>query len=1580
MGLMLSALGVLMAALPWTTARAANRLISDGHVPPAVSKLTPIGRMDSSQRLNLAIGLPLRNEAELDVLLKELADPASPNYRHYLSPEGFAAQFGPTEQDYQAVVQFVQARGLTVTGKHPNRLVLDVAGAVGDVEKAFHVKMWVYPHPTENRHFYAPDAEPSVDLSVPLLHISGLQDYWRPHPNVVVRPAALAGKAAPMAGSAPGGAYWGSDFRNAYVPGTSLTGAGQSVGLLQFDGFYQSDITSYENQAGLPNVPITVVPVDGGIGTAGSGAVEVSLDIEMAISMAPGLAHVYVYEAPNNNAYWVDLLNRMATDNLAKQISCSWGGGGRNASAETVFKQLGAQGQSFFNASGDSDAFTGTIPFPSDSTNITQVGGTTLTTGAGASYGSETVWNWGDGTGSSGGISTYYRLPGYQAGVSMASNGGSTTYRNVPDVALTGDNVYVLYGGGAAETVGGTSCAAPLWAGLTALVNQQATQSGLGTVGFLNPALYTIGKGANYGTCFHDITTGNNYSSSSPSEFAAVAGYDLCTGWGTPNGMNLVNALAGPAVLAPVLVSNSFTLVAESCPNGAIDPGETVTVSFGLKNIGGANTTNLVATLLASGGVVSPTGPQSYGVLSTNGSVVTRPFAFSASGNCGATNAATLQLQDGAANLGTVSFSFLLGKPSTSSLLSQNFDGVSAPALPAGWASSASGAESAFVTTTTSSDTAPNAVFCPDPASVGLSELDSPVIALPAGQSQLSFRQSYDLESTYDGGVLEIAIGGGAWTDILSAGGSFVSGGYVTTLSTYYGNPLAGRAAWTGTTGGFITTVVNLPASASGQNIQLRWRCGSDTSVSKTGWYIDTVAVNSTAVVCCLDAPPSITTQPASQSALPGTNVTFQVVATGGQPLSYQWQLNGAALGGATGATLALSGVQFAQAGSYSVVVSNAFGTVTSSNAILTVLDPWVTVQPKNLVVTAGSPASFSVSAVGTLPLAYQWIKDGAGLSDTANLSGTHTATLSLAQVGATDVGNYSVVVSNVNGHVTSAAATLSANFPPVIATQPAPQTALAGSVVLFTAGIVGSAPLSIQWQHAGTNLTDGGNISGSASPTLALSNVQAAAMGGYSVNVSNVYGGVTSSTASLRLWPLAGWGRDDYTQADIPGGLSNITAVAGGLYHTLALRADGTVVAWGAGGTNTGVSPQQGQAIVPSGLGTVVQISAGYYHNLALLADGTVRAWGAGLTNAGTAPQWGQSIIPAGLSNVVAVAAGGVHSLALKTDGSVVAWGAGTTNSGNSPDYGQAIVPPGLGGVVAIAAGTYHSLALKADGTVVGWGAGAAGSSGTLNFGQATIPAGLSNVVAVGAGTYHSLALRSDGTVVTWGDNTYGQTNTPPLSGVVAIAAGRYGNLALMLDGTMAAWGDNTYGEAAIPAGLADIVQVAAGGYHSLALEGDGRPSVTVQPFSRSIASGAAVTLQVMAVGRQPLTYQWRRGGTNLPGATQSSYSIASALPANSGLYSVAVSNALGGTVSSSATLSVGQPNSIVSFMKAGAQVSVGFLSLPGVQYVLLYKHALSDATWTPVSGPLAGTGGVMVLQAGNAPADSGFYRIQAQ
>ncbi|MDD5141783.1 MAG: protease pro-enzyme activation domain-containing protein [Verrucomicrobiales bacterium] len=536
-------------------------------MPPVVQGLRSVGFLPATDHLRLAIGLPLRDTAVLDDFLRQVYDPASPNYRQYLTPEQFTEQFGPTEQDYQKVIAFAQANGLTVTATHGNRVLLDVSGPVAAIERAFHVTLRLYQHPHENRKFYAPDTEPSVDLDVPLADISGLNNYSLPHPkNIKVSLSAVVANATPKAGSGPGGAYVGTDFRNAYAPGTTLDGAGQMVGLVQFDGFYSNDIVAYEDLLpGSPRVPLQTVLLDGfdGVPTP-AGNLEVSLDIEMAIAMAPGLSKIVVFEGNPASFIPNDVLNSMAASNMVKNLSCSWGWtGGPDTTTENIFLQMAAQGQSFFNASGDGDAFTpgqvDDVNFtgsPSSSPNITQVGGTTLTmTGTGATYASETVWNRNNGTGSSGGISTAYAIPAWQQGISMTANHGSTANRNIPDVAMTAERVFVKYGNGLNVTnVGGTSVAAPLWAGFMALVNQRAAAAGNQPVGFINPAVYALGKGPNYNFYFHDTTTGNNFSPGSPTNFPATTGYDLCTGWGTPANPDLINALAipNPLLITPL--------------------------------------------------------------------------------------------------------------------------------------------------------------------------------------------------------------------------------------------------------------------------------------------------------------------------------------------------------------------------------------------------------------------------------------------------------------------------------------------------------------------------------------------------------------------------------------------------------------------------------------------------------------------------------------------------------------------------------------------------------------------------------------------------------------------------------------------------------------------------------------------------------------------------------------------------------------------------------------------------------------------------------------------------------------------
>jgi hypothetical protein len=303
----------------------------------------------------------------------------------------------------------------------------------------------------------------------------------------------------------------------------------------------------------------------------------------------------------------------------------------------------------------------------------------------------------------------------------------------------------------------------------------------------------------------------------------------------------------------PILASAGATLTAESCqpPNGVLDPGETVTASLCLQNTGSADTAALVATLAATGGVVNPPGAVNFGVLVAGGATVCRDVVFTADPalECGATVTATFSLQDGATDLGTTASDFPTGVPVAA--FAQGFDGVTAPALPSGWtAANAAGLPPLWATSSGLPDTPPNSAFVNDPGVVSDKRLDAPAMAIVSAAARLTFRNSYNLENGFDGGVLEIAIDGAAFADILAAGGSFVSNGYVDTIDTGSSSPIGGRQAWTGNSGGYVTTVVDLPAAAAGHSVVLRWRMASDNGVSGTGWRIDTITL-SDGYACC---------------------------------------------------------------------------------------------------------------------------------------------------------------------------------------------------------------------------------------------------------------------------------------------------------------------------------------------------------------------------------------------------------------------------------------------------------------------------------------------------------------------------------------------------------------------------------------------------------------------------------------------------------------------------------------------------------------------------------------------------------
>jgi kumamolisin len=479
---------------------------------------------------------------------------------------------------------------------------VQIKGPVSAIEAAFHVTMRTYQHPTESRTFYAPDREPVADLSIPLWHISGLDNYSIPHPMLEKKTDYAAAHGIDVkdvvshatTGSGPSASFLGSDMRAAYYGGTALTGAGQNLGLLEFLGTDLADLTTYFKNIGQTNnVPITLLSTDGTstscLDTRAGGEcddTEQTLDMTQALGMAPGLASLVVYVGSTDTA----IISAMTTHSpLPTTIGNSWGWTPADPTTlDPFFERMAAQGQNFFSASGDASTWSASNEaWPADDAHVVSVGGTDLITASAAGpWKSETAW-----VDSGGGISPDgIAIPSWQqlSGVINSSNRGSTTLRNGPDVSANANFTFYTCANQVAclaNEFGGTSFAAPMWAGYIALANQQLAENGEPTVGFLNPTIYAQNVTSAYGTDFHDITSGTSGS------FSAVTGYDLVTGWGSPNGTGLINALA------PTATSPTFTLSASPASVSIVQGGSgasTITTSA----LGGFDS---AVTLTASG-------------------------------------------------------------------------------------------------------------------------------------------------------------------------------------------------------------------------------------------------------------------------------------------------------------------------------------------------------------------------------------------------------------------------------------------------------------------------------------------------------------------------------------------------------------------------------------------------------------------------------------------------------------------------------------------------------------------------------------------------------------------------------------------------------------------------------------------------------------------------------------------------------------------------------------------------------------------------------------------------------------------
>jgi uncharacterized repeat protein (TIGR03803 family) len=1711
-------------------ASAVGTQVLHGNRPSIMARLAPVEPLSISNHLNLAIALPLRNTPELTNLLRQIYDPDGPNYHHYLTPAQFAERFGPTEKDYQAVVAFAKASGLTVTGTHPNRTLVDVNGSVASIEKAFHVTMRWYHHPTEKRDFYAPDTEPSLNLSTPILAVIGLNNFYLPHPmGIITNFFNQPFNAVPYAtGSGPRSNFIGRDFREAYAPDVALDGSGQAVGLFELDGYYPGDIADYENLAGLPNVPLINVLVNGFNPNApGGNNVEVALDIDMAIAMAPGLSKVIVYEGHVPN----DVLNQMATDDSAKQLSCSWGFGSQvDPVREQIFEQFAAQGQSFFQASGDYGADA--IYPPSDDPFVTVVGGTSLTTTNGA-WQSETTWS-----GSGGGISANYSIPVWQQDVDMSSNQGSTTMRNLPDVACLADpSIWLVANNGEEGVVGGTSAAAPLWAGFTALLNEQAAANHQANIGFLNPAIYSIGTSSNQATAFHDITIGNNTNAASQNEFFAVPGYDLCTGWGTPDGTNLVNALRPAPDTLHITPATSVTFIGPV--GGAFNP---VAQTFHLTNNGAStlnwslgntsvwfNVSPAGGSLSAgAGAVISITPTTSVNVLAAGQYTATLFFAdlndgFSFDRQIRLNVVNPIETAAGVAFSNLYSFSGGSDDGANPNGLMQSSNGVL-------YGTTQNGGSNSYGTIfqLTTNGVLTN-LYSFTGGDDGANPFDTPMQDAGGNFYGTTFQAGQ-----YDNGTIFRLAPDGRFTTLLAfditngdlpfagltagADGNFYG-------TTYQGGAYGRGTAYRLTASGVLTTLYSFANGSDGGHIAAGLIEGSDGNFYGTTWKGGDYGVGT---VFSISTNRTLTTLAsfdntngafpfgglaqdatgnfygvASQGGAFGDGTVFKITPAGQLTNLYSFTGGGdganpraALLLGADGnfyGSTANGGVQ----GNGTIFVISPDGTLTTlvvfngldganPQAALTqgndgrlygtthnggvnnkgvifrfgiTSAPQITSQPVNRSVFAGADVEFSVSVLGNVPLSYQWQKNGTNLTDGGVVFGSTNRILQLANVTTNDAGIYSVIVTNALGYTNSLGASLAVtSSPPFIVMQPTNQTLAAGETASFSVRAFGNLPLIYHWQKNGTNLADGGNVSGSTSGTLTLNDVTVANEGEYAVVVSNMLDAVTSSNVALTVVEDSVPGTalatlhwfNNNSGGWQPNGL--MLAASGELYGTTRLGSgNGGSSAWGTifkittnGQFTTLISfnyANQAEGSFPEAAlvqdtngnfyGTTSLGGTNYDGNIFQLTPDNALANLYSFTGGddGDSPDtplifardgylYGVTTIygggnifriatAGGFTNVASLAGAPAGALLQAADGNFY----GMTSDGGNYDYGAIfkMTPAGtLTNIYSFSGGPdgYDAVGALIQGTDGGlYGvtelsstnlAGMTFTEGGTIFrittnGVKTVLHEFQTGLLEGVNPYAGLIQGSDG-------NFYGTTYGSPYNGNIDSGPTPINGTVFRLapDGTLTTlvtfdgFDDGANPASVLVEGLDGALYgtTTAGGPNNhgtiFRLSFTTAPQITSQPEDQTVIAGAGAAFSVAVSGAPPLFYQWQKDGTNLfdggniLGSTNRILTLANVHLADTGNYSVIVSNSLGSVTSSNALLAIIARPTFQSITQSNGVITLVWNAVSGQEYQLQYNSDLSSTNWIDLGNTITATNDTVRVSDIIGSDTRRFYRIK--
>ncbi|GCE25063.1 pseudomonapepsin [Dictyobacter alpinus] len=497
----------------------------------------------------------------MDLLLTKQADPTSPLFHHYLTPQEFKSQFGPTKDAVNNVKLFLQSHHLAVTSISSNNLVIHTVGSVAAIESTFSIML--YDYIINGRTAFAPSLNPAVpnDLAPSLRNIAGLNNLSMYEPRYRMLKEDAPPHPLPIS-------YTPNDIQVAYdvkpLLNTGANGAGQTIALFELDGYNPADITTYLDLYKLGPKKFSDVLIDGTRNVPGSGAIETTLDMEMVSSMAPN-ALQKVYIGPNTTVGVNDTYNAIVTDNSAKVVSTSWGqceqaaGEAEMGTLHDIFRQGAAQGQTFFAASGDDGAYdcgdtSLSVDSPANQPSVVGVGGTTLLLNKDSTYGSESAWSTIVRTqllGGGGGLSSYFSRPAYQNNLAITS-----PQRMVPDVSANADPAtgYSVYCSGGNTsickgwiTVGGTSASAPVWAGMAADINQYLTKQKKISLGNANSILYALSNTPQRYPAYHDVTTGTN------AFYKATIGYDLATGLGTPDIWNIARNLSGSILRGPAL-------------------------------------------------------------------------------------------------------------------------------------------------------------------------------------------------------------------------------------------------------------------------------------------------------------------------------------------------------------------------------------------------------------------------------------------------------------------------------------------------------------------------------------------------------------------------------------------------------------------------------------------------------------------------------------------------------------------------------------------------------------------------------------------------------------------------------------------------------------------------------------------------------------------------------------------------------------------------------------------------------------------------------------------------------------------